>query len=1394
DLDNDGRLDLVIGNLAAREQIFINDGAGFAATATYNNHIVLPTKSVALGDVDGDGDLDLACGTATDYQNVVWFNTGNGSFSGPPGYWESGDGGDTTCVAWVDYDLDGDLDLSAAKYDGPNVIYRNVSGTLSQSPFWTSTESQATNAIAWGLINDDAYPDMVCANYGQPDTIYLSTGTGPVSTTSIQLTSTSRTSVAVAIGDVEPDGDMDIVIGTDLNNPNSLFLNPGNGFSGPVSPSWSFSKTYKTASVIFADLDHDGDLELAFINNNYYAQIFDYSDGYATTADWQSIGSVWANCGAFGDLEADGDLDLAVGIYGNRSGILFNDIPIMQESLTWQSVKHNNTNDLAIGDINNDGFWDAAFANRVISTVTDQGLTTYLNNAGVLPGSPSWSSSANLQYHFTALALLDFVQDGFPELIAASNGNPMLRFNNNLGFYFATPDWTAGESYSTRRIEAIDIDLDSYPDIVLANDNEPLAAFLSNPEQPGSMPSNAGWFSLDDIAAWDLAMADVDNDGDPDLAVAAGFPAAPRQDGDPRLVTPGADLVFFNEDKQLSITPGWSSTDTDEGRAVAWGDVDGDGYVDLLCASSEGTLDLYLNNGGTLPGTPDWTYEDIGVQFTDVLFFDPDGDGDMDLLAGAYQSPSLIFRNIDGDLGDGPVWQPPQANLKTTCVAYADVDADGDSEVILGNYDQPNMLFDNSRTPSGSLPNTPTLIVVEPPAGYTTGDAELNFVLTDMESDPCSITVLYSTTGGGSWTQATPAFGQVTDDLATSPTGVLHQFIWAADTDMVDSETVVVRVVAHSLPAHWGKVLYPAQTATTRPFRVESSPRVRLLVPVDDSADGLDIDIRFHVTEDIPTGGVEITFDWVGGVADVDHSFTALLSPAPAGIYETVVSATDLNDDGSFTTDDHLMHGAVYDVFIEVTDSTGNSGADDNHDFHFDGERPESQVTEPSEGEPFATREVTISGTAQDDVSGSGLNRVMVTVNGTPYQAAGTTQWTYAWTAPTDGIFTAVSLAVDNAGNIEEEGDTVSFLVDTTNPLVTVNQPVEEECITGMSYLISGTATDPGGTAASGVIGVEVDVGDGWEAAGGTTNWTFQHDFPESGIVSFQARALDLAGNQGEPVSRSVLVDRGAPEVHITDPEEGRIVSGLPLVIRGYAIDALSGAVAVQVKLDGNDWIAAQEFNVGNGNWQHSIDQVEQGTHQILARAVDACGLMTAEEDYAGVGFTVDSQPPRIIVGGYYFTNLATDETGTISVIAFVDRTLDPDIESVEMLFGGEPVGLELLDDGTAGDWAAEDGLFTLELSGLECLPPMQFGIELQAVDAAGNSSSVWPYLHSAGAAADTGNQPDAVLPGVMDILAASQRARSAPAQSRPFVLAAGYAETMVSAVGGGTVVIWVIA
>ena len=119
DVDGDGDLDIVIGNYGVRTSLYLNDGTGTFddASATHMPRVALDyTLDLAMGDVDGDGDLDLVlanggvCPSGCPLFNELFLNDGTGRFFDATSRMPV-DGDLTESVVLGDVDGDDDLDI-----------------------------------------------------------------------------------------------------------------------------------------------------------------------------------------------------------------------------------------------------------------------------------------------------------------------------------------------------------------------------------------------------------------------------------------------------------------------------------------------------------------------------------------------------------------------------------------------------------------------------------------------------------------------------------------------------------------------------------------------------------------------------------------------------------------------------------------------------------------------------------------------------------------------------------------------------------------------------------------------------------------------------------------------------------------------------------------------------------------------------------------------------------------------------------------------------------------------------------------------------------------------------------------------------------------------------------
>jgi len=315
DLDNDGDLDYIAGNYNDNNEIYLNNGTGhftlYESSSESSN-----TYSVAIADLDNDGDLDYIAGNFNE-NNEIYLNNGTGHFT----LFESSDESSSTrSVAIADLDLDGDPDYIAGN-DGPNQIYLN-NGTGHFTLFESSSEGESTFSIAIADLDLDGDPDYIAGNYDQPNRVYLNNGSAHFTSyeTSPQIDYTRSAS----IGDLNNDGYMDYISanGPSPKGYDRIYLNNGTGHFTLHDSSSGQDSSYGLA---IADLDNDGDLDYTIANNGGNNRIY-LNDGQANFTLYEnSLISATTDSVAIADLDNDGDLDCIAGNSGlTQNNIYFN--------------------------------------------------------------------------------------------------------------------------------------------------------------------------------------------------------------------------------------------------------------------------------------------------------------------------------------------------------------------------------------------------------------------------------------------------------------------------------------------------------------------------------------------------------------------------------------------------------------------------------------------------------------------------------------------------------------------------------------------------------------------------------------------------------------------------------------------------------------------------------------------------------------------------------------------------------------------------------------------------------------------------------------------------------------------------------------------------------------
>lgn len=219
DLDGDGDLDVIGVNSNGSNSVSLNDGLGSFTAATGFASADSPLDA-SLGDVDGDGDLDLVTivrrARPGSPGGTVYLNNGSGSFTAGPTL-----ALDSEAFRLGDVDGDGDLDLLATNYGSTVSIRLNdgLGNFIAPAIGAEVTVGINPGPIALGDLDGDGDLDFVTCDTGQSGvgsvSVMLNDGTGifaPPATNPIPVTNTNVISDRTELCDIDGDGDLDMLI------------------------------------------------------------------------------------------------------------------------------------------------------------------------------------------------------------------------------------------------------------------------------------------------------------------------------------------------------------------------------------------------------------------------------------------------------------------------------------------------------------------------------------------------------------------------------------------------------------------------------------------------------------------------------------------------------------------------------------------------------------------------------------------------------------------------------------------------------------------------------------------------------------------------------------------------------------------------------------------------------------------------------------------------------------------------------------------------------------------------------------------------------------------------------------------------------------------------------
>ncbi|MCI0585367.1 MAG: VCBS repeat-containing protein, partial [Planctomycetes bacterium] len=543
----DGDLDAFEGNygggLGGQERLLLNGGTGVFTDVTATNLPALFdwTQAVALVDVDGDGDLDAFVGNSLSgpgAQDRLHLNDGTGVFTDVtatslPPLLEN-----TYAVAFGDVDGDGDFDAFVGNVGAPSLNRLYLNGGTGVFTDVTATSlpaviSESTHAVALGDVDADGDLDVLVGNSsGGQNRLYLNAGTGVLTdVTAMNLPPPPTFAAGVAPGDVDGDGDLDVFVGG--NGQNRLYVNAGTGVFADVTATNLPAVLCNTQEVALGDVDGDGDLD-AFVGCYGGLDRLHLNDGTGVFIDVTATNLPgllgYAAAVALGDVDGDGDLDAYVGNYDLQDRLYLNGGTgvFANGTATNLPVLVDPTTTVGLGDVDGGGDLDAFVGNWDQVGPGEQDRLYLNGGTGVFIDVTATSLPALLGYT-TAVALGDVDGDGDLDAFVGNfdNSGPddqeLLHLNSGTGVF---TDVTATN---------LPVLLDHTTAVALGDvdGDGDLDAFVGNVGQ-NRLCLNGGTGVFADVTATDLpalanttsavALGDVDGDGDLDAFAGGNGP------------------------------------------------------------------------------------------------------------------------------------------------------------------------------------------------------------------------------------------------------------------------------------------------------------------------------------------------------------------------------------------------------------------------------------------------------------------------------------------------------------------------------------------------------------------------------------------------------------------------------------------------------------------------------------------------------------------------------------------------------------------------------------------------------------------------------------------------------------------------------------------------------
>jgi len=728
DVNDDGLPDLFLTGNQTPNRLFLNEG-NFQFTDISEQASIVGTRAwstgVSMADINGDRLLDIyVCNSGIvvddDRRNELFINQGDGRFLELGQTYGLDDPGLSTHATFLDYDLDGDLDMFLVNNsfrsigdfnlevntrhvphpDGGDRLYRN---DWPQTSFTDVTQYSGIyqSEIGFGLgatvgdVNRDGWPDLYISNdFFEFDYLYINNQDGTFSESlRSSILSVSAAAMGSDMADLNGDGNLDIFV-TDMLPATDQRLKTVSAFD-----SWDRYQAYLrddyyhqfTRNTLQINLGQDLNSLIRFSEQGRRFEV--------DASDW-SWGALIA------DYDHDGvrDIFVANGIYRD-----------LTDADYLEAVQNEDTRDILTSENYVD--WKTLIEMIPIQPISNHMFTGHPRQS-FIDVTEQWGLSNPGFSNGSAYGDVDL--DGDLDLIINNVGGPPTLYRNQAVNDFPQRQWLQielkGRSVNTY---AIGTQISAWKDGQLWYiEQQPVRGFQSSVDPVLHLGLGNHVHSLDSLVVhWPIGAISILENVTTSKRLLLHEPLPPKAPlvqqipkHSPFLVSVDPDSIglkwqhienVFSDFNQQPLLFHMRST---EGPAMCKGDANGDGREDLYLGGARnqpGSLFLQTKSGSFTESKSNEFLEDAISEDIDCVWLDIDNDGDHDLYvaSGSSELPgssSALLDRLYLNDGNGLFSQDetlirlsPRGFFPTSTVCPMDVDLDGDTDLFIGSRLQP---------------------------------------------------------------------------------------------------------------------------------------------------------------------------------------------------------------------------------------------------------------------------------------------------------------------------------------------------------------------------------------------------------------------------------------------------------------------------------------------------------------------------------------------------------------------------------------------------------------------------------------------------------------------------------------------------------------------------------